>query len=536
MAIAGVVVLFSPISPFGSRNSGGGGGAGGLLGFVLDTADELQQWCGRQLLAIANDHLGPELKFERIDYAPPATVTLTNVTLDSGATRLLAAASIRVTLAETPRRGKPIVIESVRLNAPEFHVVESEAGEITGFDGLVKPAGGSLKDDGGSTRLSDVFAIRHIVINDGSVIYMQPNEPVMRLDGLSADLDTSPAADESGSWYTIACDIDRAPLASLSLNGKFDLDSLTLDLASYEFEAQLSPGQYEMLPPGVQVMLSEHQVQGDVKINGSGTVRLRDFSHSTINATCELNDVNMTLEDYRVQIQSGSLAALLHDKSVKVDAVALKAFGGEVDLIGQFKLASAAGFTALVRARGVQLSQLSSGSPDAPDGVKGLLTGECRATGSLPTAGQPMSLAGNGSVEIVQAQLVKIPVIDGLVKAMKKVSTVGERTDRGSGAFELHDDRMTLTTFEFVSQSIAARGEGDVKYDGTLDLKVNAGPLEKIQGALGRVGDIFGKITDKIMSYRITGSVEQPKYAVESLGIKLKVPFIGGKSENKPGE
>ena len=36
----------------------------------------IEQWCGSQLLAIANAHLGPELSFETLDYQYPATVLL----------------------------------------------------------------------------------------------------------------------------------------------------------------------------------------------------------------------------------------------------------------------------------------------------------------------------------------------------------------------------------------------------------------------------------------------------------------------------
>ncbi len=56
-------------------------------------------------------------------------------------------------------------------------------------------------------------------------------------------------------------------------------------------------------------------------------------------------------------------------------------------------------------------------------------------------------------------------------------------------------------------------------YTGDLDLKMNAGPLEKLQSMLGKVGDIFGKITDGLVTYRIRGTLGDPKVNVQPLGI-----------------
>lgn len=520
--VAGAVLLFSPISPL--KSSGGS-----VLSYFMETADEVQQWVGRQLLAIANDHLGPELTFERIDYLPPATVTLSNVTLDDATTRLLEAESIRITLAERPRRGQPVVIQSVELTGPIINIERTEAGGIAGFDGLVSRDGGAVRDDGGSTRLSDVFEIRSIIVNSATVTYRQPNEPAMRLDDLSADLETTPVDGADGSWYTIACLLGRAPLATLSLDGRFDLDSLLLELEEYEFDAQLSPGQYEMLPPGMQTMLTTHEVRGAVHATGKGTVPLRDMTSATLSASCAVSGMHVVLGDYCVDITQGNVSAAVREQRLSIQSAELAAFSGDVQLSGQLAMNGPSAFKATVTARDVNIEEVAAGRADGESRIRGLLSGECRASGQLAQAEGIDRLSGDGQFRVTQAQLTRIPVIDGLLKSMKKVTTIGDRSDRGNGEFELHESLLRFTAFEFISQSIAARGKGDVQYDGELDLKVNAGPLERIQGALGKVGDIFGAITDRIVSYRITGTFENPKYSVEPLG--FKIPFTGAKKD-----
>jgi len=66
---------------------------------------------------------------------------------------------------------------------------------------------------------------------------------------------------------------------------------------------------------------------------------------------------------------------------------------------------------------------------------------------------------------------------------------------------------------------VLARINGVVAYDGTLDLEANAGPMEKVQGMLGEVGNILGKVTDQLVKYRITGKAGDPKVAVRPLGL-----------------
>jgi hypothetical protein len=55
---------------------------------------------------------------------------------------------------------------------------------------------------------------------------------------------------------------------------------------------------------------------------------------------------------------------------------------------------------------------------------------------------------------------------------------------------------------EIETDWMAARGHGEISFDGLIDFDVNAGPLEKLQGMLGRVGNLFGQITDQIVTYR----------------------------------
>ena len=50
-------------------------------------------------------------------------------------------------------------------------------------------------------------------------------------------------------------------------------------------------------------------------------------------------------------------------------------------------------------------------------------------------------------------------------------------------------------------------------------LRFNAGPLEKAQESIPLVGDVLGLLTDRIVTYHVTGTWSKPKFDVRPLGL-----------------
>jgi hypothetical protein len=122
-------------------------------------------------------------------------------------------------------------------------------------------------------------------------------------------------------------------------------------------------------------------------------------------------------------------------------------------------------------------------------------------------------------VDIQDARLIDVAVIGGLVREAGGVLNSGEAKDRGSADVQLDGRRALITNIDVVSGAIAARGDGTVSYDSTINFRINAGPLERLQGVMGKVGELFGKVTDKLVWYEITGTLEEPVVKVKPLGL-----------------
>jgi hypothetical protein len=73
--------------------------------------------------------------------------------------------------------------------------------------------------------------------------------------------------------------------------------------------------------------------------------------------------------------------------------------------------------------------------------------------------------------------------------------------------------------FEIVSAAIGARGNGTQYFDGRWRYTLNVEPFVRAEDSLGPVGDLFGKITDKLVKYEITEQGGESSFAVKPFGI-----------------
>ncbi len=85
-----------------------------LSGHVKSIADagkqSIEAWCGKQLLALAADHLNATLHFDKLVYKFPKTVQLTRVTLTDQNIVVISADAITIEFAGIPASGAPIEI------------------------------------------------------------------------------------------------------------------------------------------------------------------------------------------------------------------------------------------------------------------------------------------------------------------------------------------------------------------------------------------------------------------------------------------
>ena len=490
----------------------------------------IERWCGEQLLAIANDHLGPRLDFKSLDYQRPTTVWLYDLTLTSGDVTFIRADSVRVEFAQVPRPGRPIVISEVALERPVVRLIEQHDGSLAGFRGFVASEGGRVLPDGGSTRLSDVLAIKEILIVAGSLSYEPLDGPHMRLSPLSFHCRQAPGTAEAG-WYALEAQLKLDPVARLDIDAFLNVDTAELKLSDLRLATILRPSTYEVFTPQIQAILRRHEIQGTLSLRASGLVPLRDPKRSALDLNWDLTDGRVTFGEYVLPLEALRLAIRLDGGDLNISNATIKALGGTMELTGSLALdgPDAGRFEIAGHGEGLRLEQTIR----TPSGAEPKYAGEIRfsteATGMLGDLSG--TLVGQGDVSVRDGRLRIIRVFDKLLAVGSPLSKKRAGADRGSLNFELAGDRVHLTEVHVVGGSIGVRGRGEIFYDGRLNLRFTAGPLERLdRGILKDIGKLFSTVTGQLVNYQVSGTLKEPIFAVRTFGIG------GAKAATQPKE
>ncbi len=515
---------------------------------VLYQPDAVRQYVRRQVEAIAAAHLHPELKFDDFKYIYPGTVEIYNARLLADAPELpkrklviLGADVITLTLAEVPKIGRPIVIERIAFDKPVLQLITDQPGgtEFYGFSKLVRdddetpPA---VRDE--PVKLSDVFKLRHIVLTDGHIVYDTRADDAgpMVLDGVNTELRLSD--DDDAGWHTLDLSFAREPVVALDGDGRINLDTMMLELAELTLDATVSREFDRTLPPQLQTLLRRYDVKGELAITLSGAVNLNDPEAGDVKLNANLTGAQMVIDKYIVPIDRLAASVTVAERVMRLDGLSLDALGGRTTGNGQMALAGdrAARFTIEFDGPRLERTLVADEFGEQALPYAGRLDGQVRIEG--PLAKFTTHAGGGGELRLTEARLVKLPIAQDVAEAGREalaLQTADEPTHNHTARidFVLAGDRVNITDMQARTGAIAVRGKGDVYFNSTLDLRLNGGPIEKVQSMLGAAGRILGAVTDALIAYKITGTLDEPKVRVKVLGIGASPdndPFAEGAS------
>lgn len=485
-------------------------------------SSQLENWVGQCVVGVIESHLTAKVKFDQLDYQAPGTVILDGLKLIGADQSLLVSVKrLQFSLAEVPQLNKPIHIQSISLDSPTIRFDQDADGGLTGWSSLVKQ---DVLEQGldavpSDYRLSEVLVMRRIEITDGQVEYSSgPGTDPMILRGLTTSLDTAPDPNDPG-WYVIKGAMSRAPQVDFQFDGRVNIDTMVLDLASLTTTMSLEEAQYETLPPQIQTVVRQYALRGKLTATLSGSISATDptKSHADLDAT--LRDAFASFGTSVIPIDSVHVAANLVDQAVNINAQA-ELLSGTAGAQATASLINDMAMSATFQASKINLKQtLATTNPDEPLPYDGILRAQGKVRSNALTLLE--SLKGSGSLNVERGRLIDLPVISDLGKAIS--SPFGNETDAGTDEalveYRFMPDHLAITKLELASKTIAARGDGKVYYDTRLSLALNAGPMEKVQNQLGKLGDLLGQITDTLVKYYVGGTISEPTVSIKPLGI-----------------
>jgi hypothetical protein len=300
-----------------------------------------------RLQAMIADQLNAELRIGGLSYSFPYAVDVTDAELvaqdpQGNPLELVRVPHLALSLARSPLRSGPLVIQSVQIDDPAIHLIQATGG-LVGQRSQAK-AQNPTPESGAAEqwKLSQMFQLRRLALHGGTVIYedrtLARTRPLV-WKNLNVDLDTAP---ESGSQYSFHFIADNAPLATLDAMGQADIDEFLLRLSSCRLSLNVDPGrEHSALPPEYQQALERLGVRGALVINTVATLPLRDLQHSRYDTTLELRDASASLPSLsrpieklsaRFNVVDGGGHPALHLNFVDAmsDGVAVRLTGGSV--------------------------------------------------------------------------------------------------------------------------------------------------------------------------------------------------------------
>ena len=486
-------------------------------------------WVMRQVLVVAQTYLVPTIQFDDFDFSPPGTATFHGVRLIApDGTQVIDANELIVTLGELPRRGKPIVIQGVTIRDGSLRLIADPNDPKTTFKGLapfVKKSNFKNQDKlPEEVRLSETLDLRSLTLDNAEIFFDPGNgQPPMRLDALSMTMDIESSASNDGVWHRIDLDIDRGDLFRLVIDGRLNLDELAAEFETLTLRVDVGSSSVAALPPQLQQILAEHDARGDLEINLIGAVTLKQWRQSEISGAITIRGFNLGLGDYRLPIDIGVIPIKIGGGSAALGPARFKMLDGvfngnmSVDLQSETMPAVAEWSLEGLNLRELLRTATPEGKPPRIAGILGSF-----GSVSMELTRIPDSIDGKGEVHITDGRLANFPGVQELNTVLDVVAVVrGEESlsDRFDAEFGLTDRAIRLDSMTLETNVLLARGTGLVHYDQRLDLSLNAGPMEKVQGLLGDFGEVLGELTDLLVEYHVTGTLTDPEVAVKVLGI-----------------
>lgn len=503
-------------------------GAGWVILSRPGASDALGEWVARQAVAIAEAYIVPDVEFESFRYRSPGTLELSGLTLTApDGTQVVRAGLARVILAETPALNQPITIETIELENATLRLLAAPGG---GFKGLVPfVEGEAAADPEGveeNVRLSRVLRIQSLSLKNGSLEYDDgTGAPPMVLQGVS--LQTGIGRGEAGDeWYPLDIESSAgdASLARLALKGALNVDTLVARLENLNLKMHLQESSYGVLPPSLQQTLREHDARGQLEISATGDLALQSIAASRLQSTMTLRDFNVASGEYRLPIDSAEFPMSISEGRLSMSTGTISTLGGAVRATNLTAELAQAGMPIRFDWQAENLDLQRMLRVATPSGEAPKLAGIVASSGQVRTAlaSPKEQLAGGGELTLREGRLTIIPVIQELAEAMNLFTDLVRSAGAGStvdARFDLEPRGVALRELAVDTPVAAARGGGTIGFDGSLDLLVNGGPLEKTQGLFGKIGEAIGQVSDKLMKYHITGSVGDPEVRVRPLGL-----------------
>lgn len=463
----------------------------------------------------------------------PAKVEIANAALASSGTKIATVNQLTADITSFDLQRRSATINQIKATEPLLALIAKAPDTYIGWSELgggappqpqsnPQPQQSQSQQPSQPQPASASQAAPDIVVNAATIsqgaLVLQTAPDAQRV---KVTMDGTVATAEPRGAYRFDANVASLGI-KLDTKGFVDPNNKRLRLDNGKIEANL-----ERARPVVAAALQLAKSDGGGRIDFdrltgrlNGTLQ-GDFAGTRINSA----NTNLALRDALIPIDAYAIPIDALDLQLQSGSDKLRAnvrgslLGGSVNMDVDGKKSGQQEFTGSWTIDKIELAQALKAAEKGALPMAGKISSAGEVRGQF--AALPQSLKGSGKIDVREGRLVKLPVIADLLSLIEKVAILpkGLASDTADVDFQITGNGITITAGEIITAVAAMRVRGDIGYDQSLDLDVNAGVMEKVQGQLGEVGDLLGKLTDKALTYTVTGTFSKPKVGVKTLGI-----------------
>jgi len=337
----------------------------------------------------------------------------------------------------------------------------------------------------------------------------------LQFDSLQVRLE---ALADQPDWYPLTCTLKREPLLAVTLAARINPDTAVLDINNLDARASFRKESYDILDQAERSLLEPYHPQGELTLTMQGQMPLKQPRAVTGRARLDLQQANVLLGKTYLPVDTFGGRIEAADGLAALD-YEITLLGGQGSGRATVRLHASYPIDMSWKVQDIRIEEtLRLMQQDQPQ-----YAGRVRSEGGLrgQLTNLPASLSGEGSLDVDQARLMNLPVVKNLLAMVAKAkNTIGmdaRANDTAHADFTLKADHLDVTEAEAITALVAFRGKGRIGYDGQLDLEVNGGMLEKFQDRLGKVGELLKKMSDRVVTYQVRGTLSDPKVGVKTL-------------------
>lgn len=499
--------------------------------YYLATGGRLRpdDWIMRQIVNITQTYIVPKMHFERFEYVVPNKAVFHGVSFTApDGLDVIEAEHLSVTLAEIPKMGQPIRLGEVRIEGGRLRLARGRTPQEGAFRGLVpfvkKSAIQNQESVPRDVRLSETLRIRRIDLVNCAIEYLDgTGRPPMVLDNITLDADLDETETEGDHvWHTLTVAMFRPPQVDLNLDGKLDLDRLILRVDDLDITSTLDDASYQTLPPDLRELVKEYDARGQLIVDLRGDVPFRDPAGISLGGIIVVNDLNIAHGETRLPVKHIETSVAVGSGVLYLRDFKGEVMGGTIDGSASFDFVYPDGDSKVNWVtKNWSMAQLLRPGYEENDDAD--VTGRLSTSGNIewsPRSEVP-DLNGTGMLKLEGGSLTALPWLDAIQDTLAGFDFFGTNWTENSFEAGVVFDPIGVRSEQilFRTSVIGGKGWGRINYDGTLDFTFSAGPIERLARNLGALGRAVSGVTNRLVRYRLRGTIDKPTVTVQPLGI-----------------